>query len=187
MVAVEGTCVLFGHSEAASRIEHAMSWNDVDRQNDEYGADDEEYYENDVERCIGDDDDELEELAHTVGPPTDDPECREQFDGNLVDAEASTSPKCMHQQVALFKEARELLSGLKSARGYLLVFGIGAFDGLAQPSTECTPAKFRGKGKKGKKQGWKVSKPWYTWSLATNTELSLRTSSTDVQDASERN
>ena len=42
--------------------------------------------------------------------------------------------KCVHQQVAS-------------------VVGIGAFDGLAQPSTDRKPAKSRGKGKKGKRKG----------------------------------
>ena len=52
-----------------------------------------------------------------------------------------------------FPEARELLSRVKSARGYFPVVGIGAFDGLAQPSTDRKPAKSRGKGKKGKRKG----------------------------------
>ena len=51
------------------------------------------------------------------------------------------------------QEARELLSRVKSARGYFLVVGIGASDGLAQPSTDRKPAKSRGKGKKGKRKG----------------------------------
>ena len=55
------TCLDF-HSEAESRIEHATSWNDVDQQVDEYGDDDEEHHEVDVECHIGDDD-ELEESA----------------------------------------------------------------------------------------------------------------------------
>ena len=52
-----------------------------------------------------------------------------------------------------FQEARELLARVKSARGYFLVVGTGAFDGLAQPSTDREPAKSRGKGKKGKRKG----------------------------------
>ena len=70
------------------RIEHATSWNDVDQQVDEYGDDDEEHYEVDVERHIGGDD-ELEESAYTVGLMTDDPELREQFDGHVEGADAS--------------------------------------------------------------------------------------------------
>ena len=42
---------------------------------------------------------------------------------------------------------------MKSARGYVLVVGIGAFDGLAQPSTDRKPAKSRGKGRKGARKG----------------------------------
>ena len=39
---------LSGLSEAASRIEHAISSNGADQQTDEYGDDDDEYYEDDV-------------------------------------------------------------------------------------------------------------------------------------------
>ena len=42
---------------------------------------------------------------------------------------------------------------LRVTRGYFLVVGIGAFDGLAQPSTDRKPAKSRVKGKKGKRKG----------------------------------
>ena len=52
-----------------------------------------------------------------------------------------------------FQEARELLARIISARGYFPVVGIGAFDGLPQPSTDRKPAKSRGKGKKGKRKG----------------------------------
>ena len=52
-----------------------------------------------------------------------------------------------------FQEARELLSHVKSARGYFLVVGIGAFGGLVQPFTDRKPAKSRGKGNKGKRKG----------------------------------
>ena len=51
-----------------------------------------------------------------------------------------------------FQEARELLTRVKSARGYFPV-GIGAFDGLAQAPTDRKPAKSRGKGEKGKRKG----------------------------------
>ena len=54
------TCL--NSSEAASSIEHAISWSDVDQQIEEYGDDDEGYYEDDVEWNTGDDD-ELEESA----------------------------------------------------------------------------------------------------------------------------
>ena len=52
-----------------------------------------------------------------------------------------------------FQDSRELLSRVKSFRGYFPVFEIGAFDGLAQPSTDRNPAESRGKGKKGKRKG----------------------------------
>ena len=52
---------LSGHSESTTRIEHAISWKDSDQQIDEYGDNDDEYYEDDVESHTGDCDDELEE------------------------------------------------------------------------------------------------------------------------------
>ena len=64
---------------------------DVHHQIDEYGQDDDAYYEHDVEWHTGDARDELEEPAYTVGLRTDDPELLEQFDGNLEDADASAS------------------------------------------------------------------------------------------------
>ena len=57
-----------------------------------------------------------------------------------------------------FQDARELLSRVKSARGYFLVVGIGAFDGLTQPSTDRKPAKARkarGKGNPPSQKGGK--------------------------------
>ena len=40
---------LSGLSEAASRIEHAISWSDTDQQIDECGDVDDEYFDDDVE------------------------------------------------------------------------------------------------------------------------------------------
>ena len=85
-------------------------------QNDEY---DEEYYEDNVDWYTGDDRDELEESAHTVGPRPDDPELLDQFDGNLEDADASAS----HVYAS---DSNELLSHVKSAKGYSPLAGIGA-------------------------------------------------------------
>ena len=93
----------------------------------------------------GDCDDDLEESAFTVGPMTNDPELLEQFHGNLEDADASAT-QVYAAASRSFQEARELLSRVKSVRGYFLVVGI-------QPSTDRTPAKSRGKSKKGKKKG----------------------------------
>ena len=53
---------LSGLSEAASRIENAISWNDADQQINEY--DDEEYYVDDVDWYTGDCDDDLD--VHSV-------------------------------------------------------------------------------------------------------------------------
>ena len=81
---------LSGLSEAASRIENAISWHDTDPQIVEYEDDDDDCKE-DVDWYTGDFDDELDEIAYTAGTPTDDPERLEQFDGNMEDADASVS------------------------------------------------------------------------------------------------
>ena len=49
VVAAVGNFDLSGLSEAASRIEHALSWNDAGQQIDEYGDDDDECYEDGVD------------------------------------------------------------------------------------------------------------------------------------------
>ena len=114
------------------------------------------YYEEDVDSYAGDCDDELDDTAYTAGTPTDDPELFEQFDGNLEDADASAS-QVYASASRSFQEAHKLLARVKSARGYFLVVGIGASDGLAQPSADRKPATSRGKGKKGKRKGNSVS------------------------------
>ena len=139
-------------SKAAARIENKISWNDTDPQIVEYEDDDDDNYEEDVDWSAGDCDDELDDTACTAGTPTDDPELLEQFDGNLEDADASAS-QVYASASRSFQEARELLARVKSARSYFLVVGIGAFDGVAQPSAERKPAKSRGKGKKDKRKG----------------------------------
>ena len=115
---------------------------------DEYGKDDDAYYEDDVEWHTGGCDDGLEESQYTVGHPTDDTELLEQFDGNLEDADASAFQVYAAASRG-FQEARDFLSRV---RGFVLVVGIGVFDGLAQPSTNRKPAKSRGEGKKGKRR-----------------------------------
>ena len=137
---------LSGLSEAASRIENAISRIDADQQINEYEDDD------DVVWYTGDCDDELDETACTIGTPTDDPELLEQFDGNLEDADVSAS-QVYASASRSFQEARELLSRVKSARGYFPVVGIGAFDGLAQPSTDRKPAKSCGKPRRARGKG----------------------------------
>ena len=179
-------------SEAAARIENAISWNDADRQINEYEDDDDEYYEEDVDWYTGDCDGESDETASTDGTPTDDPELLEQFDGDLEDADASAS-QVYASAIRSFQEARETLARVKSARGYFLVVGVVVFltAWLSHPLTE-NPAKSRGKGKKDKRKGkvlfaerWKVAKLWYTWHLAKTTDLTCRVSSSDVQEASD--
>ena len=129
--------------------------------------------------------------TYTVGTPTDDPELLEQFDGNLEDLDVSAF-QVYASASRSFQEARELSSRVKSARGYFLVVGIGAFDGLAQPSTDRKPAKSRGKGKKGKRKGksslqkgGKSPNLGTPWHLAKTTDLTFRVSSSDVQEASD--
>ena len=74
MVAAVDNFGLSGLSEAASRIQNALSWNDADQQSNEYEDDDDEYNEEAVDWYTGDCDDELDETAYTVGTPTDVPE-----------------------------------------------------------------------------------------------------------------
>ena len=69
-----------------------------------------------IEKHTGDGDDDLEESGHTVGPPTDDPELLEQFDGNLQDADESAS-QVHESESRSFQEALELLPRVKRARG----------------------------------------------------------------------
>ena len=94
----------------------------------------------------------MDDTAYTAGTPTADPELLEHFDGNMEDADASASQVYASARRS-FQEARELLARVKSARGCFPVVGIGAFDGLAQPSTDRKPVKSRGKGMKGKRKG----------------------------------
>ena len=170
---------LSGLSEAASRIENAISWNDTDPQTVEYEDDDDDYYEEDVDWYTGKCDDELDETAYTAGTPTDGAELLEQFDGYLEDADASV-PHVYVLASRSFQEARELLARVKSARGYFPVVGIGAFDGLAQPSSDRKPAKSRGNGKKCKRkrniffpERWKTDKLGHTWRFAKTTDLTF--------------
>ena len=102
----------------------------------QYGDYDDDYCEDDVDWQAGDCDDEFEESAFTMDPPTDDPDLLEQFDGHLEDADASASPVFMkHVNFCL-------VSRVPEATFLLLAC---AFDGLAQPSTDRKPAKSRGK------------------------------------------
>ena len=150
------SCDLPELSEAAARIENAISWNDTDPQTVEYEDNDDDHHEEDVDSDTGECDDELDDTAYTAGTPTEDRELLEQFDGNLEDADASTS-QVYASASRSFQEARELLARVKSARGYYSVVGIGVFDGFAQPSTDRKPAKSRGKGRKEKRKGNNVS------------------------------
>ena len=59
-----------GLSEAASRFENAISWNDTDPHIVECEDDDDDYYEEDVDWYTGDCDDELDEIAYAAGTPT---------------------------------------------------------------------------------------------------------------------
>ena len=122
-------------SEAAARIDKAISWNDTDPQIVESEDDDDDHYEEDVDWYAGDCDDELDDTAYTAGTLTDDPELLEQFDGNLEDADASAS-QVYASASRSFQEVRKLLARVKSARGCFPVVGTGAFDSLAQPSTD---------------------------------------------------
>ena len=120
MPAAVGNFDLSELSEAAARIENAISWNDTDPQIVECEDDDDDNFEEDVDWNTGDCDDELDDTAYTAGTQTDEPELLEQFDGNLEDADASTSQVSASASRS-FDEARELLARVKSARGYFPV------------------------------------------------------------------
>ena len=190
LVATVDNFGLCGHSEAASRIEHAISWNDAGQQIEAHEDDDDEHIEGNDDWCTGDCDDVLDETTFTVGTPTDDPELLEQFDCNLEDADASASQVCASTSRS-FQEARELLFRVESARGCFPVVGIGASDGLA-PSTDRTACKVTWQRREGQEEReilfaerWKVAKHWFTWHLAKTTDLTFRVSSSDVQGASD--
>ena len=105
----------------------------------------------------------------------DDPALLQQLDGNLEDADASAS-QVYASANRRFQEARELLSRVKSFRGYFPVVGIGAFDTTDRQSAKCLVAKAtraRGKGKSSSQKGGKVDKPGYTWLLAKTTDLTF--------------
>ena len=170
------------------RIENAISWNDTDPQIVECEDDDDAHHEEDVDWYAGDCDDELDDPAYTAGTPTDDPELLEQFDGNLEDADASAS-QVYASASRSFQETCELLARVKIARGYFLVVGIGAFDSLAQPSTDRKPCKVswqRQEGLRGKENPLlRKVESLQAWHSAKNTELTCRVSSSDVQEASD--
>ena len=154
VVAADDNFDLSELSEAAARIENAISWNDTDPQIVECEADDDDddHYDEDVDWYAGDCDDDLDDTAYTAGTPTDDPELLEQFDGNLEDADASAS-QVYASASRSFQEARELLARVKTSRCYFPVVGIGAFDRLVQPSNDRIPVESRCKSKKGKRKG----------------------------------
>ena len=135
-------------------------------QNDEYGDDDEDNYEDNVDWYTSDDGDELEESAHTVGPRPDGPELVDHFDGNLEDADASASQLYASDSKSQFhsqkkKETRELLPHVKSAKGYSPLVGIGASE-----TCQVSRQEQQEERKDFSVQGWKVSISSYTWSLA---------------------
>ena len=92
-----------------------------------------------------------------------------------------------------FQEARELLARVKSARGYYPFVGIGAFDDLAQPSTDRNLQSLVAKARRvrGKENPFlrKVENRQAWVHLAScqkkKTQLTCRVSSSDVQEASD--
>ena len=112
---------------------------------------------------------------HTHRTPTDDPELIEQFDGNLEDADASAS-QVFASASRSFQEARELLSHVKRARGYVPV--VGNFAKVSWQTQE-------GQEEREIVEGWKTGKPGYTSHFAKTTHLTFRVSSSDVQEASD--
>ena len=100
--------------------------------------------------------------------------------------------KCMHQQVAVFKKHATFCRVSRVSDATFLL--LGAFDDLAQTCIDRKPAKSRGMGRKCKKKG--MTSPYKSGKspnlgtpgvLLEKTDLTLGTSSTDVQEASDRN
>ena len=90
-------------SEAAARIENAMSWNDTDPQIAECEDDDDDHDEEDVDWYAGGCDDELDDTAHTAGTPT----VAQNFLNSLMAIWKTlmrSHLKCMLRQVSVFKE-----------------------------------------------------------------------------------
>ena len=130
-------------SEAAARIENAISWNDTDPQIVEHEDDDDDNCEEDVDWYAGDCDDELEESQN--------------FTNSLL---------------AIWKML------MRPHLKCMLRLGIGAFDGLAQPSTDRKPVKVSWQ----RQEGQEDKKVLFS---AKNTELTCRVSSSNVQEASD--
>ena len=61
--------------------------------------------------------------------------------------------KCMHRQVAVFKKHVSFWLVTRVPEAIFLWLVLVLFDGSAQPSTDLKPAKYCGKGKKGKRKG----------------------------------
>ena len=161
-------------SEAASRIENAISWNDTDPQIVEYEDDDDDDYEEHVDWYTGDCDDELDETACTVGTPTDDPELLEQFDGNLEDADASAA-QVYASASRSFQEARKLLARVKSARGYFQLLVLVLLTAwLSHPLIENLQSLVaKARRVRGFSERWKTDKPGITWHVAKTTDLTF--------------
>ena len=140
-----------------------------------YEDDDDDNCEEDVDWFAGDCDDELDETAYTAGTPTGDPQLLEEFDDNLEDVDASATQENASARRS-FQEARELLARGKSARGYFLVVGIGAFDGLLIENLQSLVAKAK-EGQEERKilvsERWKTDTPGYTWRFAQTTDFTF--------------
>ena len=97
-------------SEAASRIENAMAWhNDEQYLEESFGDVEEDDDGHDGEQYPGEDIDDEEEPVYVTGVPPDNPELREQFDGDLDDAESPTTQ--VHATATRrLQDARELLT-----------------------------------------------------------------------------
>ena len=167
-------------SDAAARIENAISWNDTDPQIVEYEDHDVDIYEEDVDWHAGDCDDELDDTAYAAGTL------------NLEDADASAS-QVYASASRSFQEARALLARVQECQRliFLLLVLVLLMAWLSHPLIE-NPATSRGKGKEGQEERkvlfsekWKTDKSGYSWHSAKNIELTCRVSSSDVQEASD--
>ena len=102
--------------------------------------------------------------------------------------------KCMHQQVAVFKKHVSFCLVLRVPEVTFLLLALALLTAwLSHPliaSLQSLVVSQEGQEEREiiSAERWRVSKPsWYTWHLAKTTDLTFRVSSSDVQEASDRN
>ena len=152
MVASVANFDLSGLSEAASRIKNAISRNDADQQINEYEDDDGDTMRKTLAGTL------VTVMTRWMKQQAQ-LALRQMIQKFLNSLMATWKTlmrphlKCTRQQVEVFKKYVSFCLVSRVPEAIFLVVGVGAFDGLAQPSNDRKPAKSRDKGKKGKRKG----------------------------------